>query len=81
MDVSEAQATLLELTSVLGFTLVEPSLPELDAEPLIGLLISLRNDMRQIKQWQLADKIRNQLIDLGVILEDTPQGTTWKRNR
>jgi cysteinyl-tRNA synthetase len=44
-------------------------------------LISLRNDLREAKQYQLADIIRNGLMEIGIMLEDTPQGTVWKRKR
>jgi cysteinyl-tRNA synthetase len=38
----------------------------------------VREDLRREKQWQLADKIRNSLVDAGVIIEDNPGGTIWK---
>jgi len=50
-----------------------------DAEQLIQLLIKAREELRRAKQWQLADVIRQRLIELGIALEDTPQGTIWKR--
>jgi len=78
-DVSQARRTLVELAGVLGFTLVELSRPMLAAEPFIELLISIRNDLRQAKQWQLADKVRDQLAASGIALEDMPRGTVWKR--
>jgi len=80
-DVTGAQHTLAELAEVLGFTLEEPSRPPLDAEPFIELLVSTRLDLRQAKEWELADKIRNRLAELGIALEDTPKGTVWKRHR
>ena len=80
LDVAEAQDTLAELARVLGFTLEEPAKPLLDAEPFIKLLISVRNDLRQAKEWQLADKIRSHLAELGIALEDSSKGTGWKRN-
>ncbi len=78
-DVADAQNTLAELAKVLGFTLEEPARPPLDAEPLIQLLIEIREELRQAKQWQLADRVRDRLADLGITLEDTPKGTVWKR--
>lgn len=78
-NVAEAQHTLAELAGVLGFTLEEPAKPPLDAEPLIELLVEIRNELRQVKQWQLADMIRSRLAGLGIVLEDTPKGTVWKR--
>jgi len=52
---------------------------DLKVEQLIQLLIETREKSRQTKQWQLADVIRNRLIELGIALEDTPKGTVWKR--
>lgn len=75
--VQEAQQTLLELGRVLGFTFEEKEV-RVDADPFIELLISIRADLRTEKQWQLADEIRHRLKELGVVLEDSPQGTTWK---
>jgi len=51
----------------------------IDAEKLIYILIVTREKLRQAKQWQLADLIRQRLGELGVSLEDTPKGTVWKR--
>jgi cysteinyl-tRNA synthetase len=76
-DIAGAQNTLLELSGILGLTLKEKA-PASEAEAFIGLLASIRDDLRQNKQWQLADKIRRGLADLGVTLEDTPRGTRWK---
>jgi cysteinyl-tRNA synthetase len=81
MNVTEAQHTLLNLAGILGLTLKEKIQPATDAEAFINILASTRDDLRQNQQWQLADKIRRELADLGVILEDTPRGTRWKYNR
>jgi cysteinyl-tRNA synthetase len=48
------------------------------AAPFIDLLVQTRTDLRKAKQFALADQIRNQLGELGVTLEDTPQGTLWR---
>jgi cysteinyl-tRNA synthetase len=44
----------------------------------IEALISQRNMARQQKNWAEADRIRNELHDTGIIIEDTPAGTVWK---
>lgn len=71
------QGILQELTDVLGLTMRGLAGPT-EAEPFIALLAEVRNELRQAKQWTLADRIRDHLADLGVILEDGPEGTTWK---
>ena len=48
-------------------------------EELIELLIEVRSALRKQKNFELADRIRSQLRELGIQLEDTPQGTIWKR--
>ena len=52
-----------------------------DATPYINLLREIRNALRRGKQFQLADEIRAKLDEAGVALEDTPQGTVWRRKR
>jgi len=74
----EAQTTLRELADLLGLTLAEEE-ESLAAAPFIQLLIELREELRQAKRYDLADSIRSRLGELGLALEDTPQGTVWKR--
>ena len=44
----------------------------------ISLALACRNRLRKAKQFQLADAIRDKLNELGITLEDTPQGTVWR---
>ncbi|MFC4183909.1 cysteine--tRNA ligase [Saccharococcus thermophilus] len=64
-----------QLLDVLGITLKEEEL--LDEE--IEALIEQRNEARKNRNFALADQIRDQLKAKNIILEDTPQGTRWKR--
>lgn len=48
------------------------------AESLLDLLLGLRQELRKQKNFALSDQIRDQLADLGVTIEDTPQGPRWK---
>jgi len=73
-----AQDALLQLTSVLGLRLTIERAEIVEAAPFIDLLLELREQLRQQENWELADLIRNSLIELGVILEDGKQGTTWR---
>ncbi len=45
----------------------------------ISEMISLRTEAKKAKNFAEADRIRKELSDAGIILEDTPQGTTWRR--
>ncbi len=46
--------------------------------PFVDLLLTVRQDLRKAKQWALSDKIRDELKALGVIVEDSAQGSTWR---
>ena len=72
-----AQSVLEELTEVLGLTMKGLAGPT-ETEPFISLLVQVRAQLREAKQWALADRIREGLVELGVVLEDDPEGTTWK---
>ncbi len=46
-------------------------------DALIRLLVEVREEARQARDFQRADKIRDSLKELGVVLEDTAEGTRW----
>lgn len=69
--VEKSHALLMELSGVLGL-LNKKDEQEIDSE--IQRLIEERQKARKEKNFALADKIRDQLREMGIILEDTPQG-------
>lgn len=73
----QAQQTLLSLTGILGLQLERPSAVAGEATPFIDLLVELRTDLRKQKLWSLSDLIRDRLKELGVVIEDTKEGTHW----
>jgi cysteinyl-tRNA synthetase len=75
--VAEGQSLLRELMTVLGLR-AERLAKDEQATAFIQLLIDLRRDLRQQKLWALSDQIRTSLADLGVLLEDNKDGTTWR---
>ena len=77
-DVAEAQATLRELAGVLGLSLEQDPAALTGAEPFLDLLVEVRQELRAARQFELADRVRDRLLDMGVALEDTPQGTRWR---
>lgn len=66
---------LIELSDILGLLLKKDEL--LDDEIL--KLIEKRSEARKNKNYELADKIRDDLKERGIILEDTSDGVKWKR--
>jgi len=46
---------------------------------LLSLIIDIRQEARKRKDWATADRIRDGLKELGIILEDTPRGVRWKK--
>jgi len=63
----------------LGFRLEEEKREEGIEEELIKLLIEVRGELRKKKEFALADLIRDRLKELGIVLEDLPGGTVYKR--
>lgn len=75
------KATLLEIDKVLGLNIAawQPSEETIPGE--LQALLEERQQARQDKRWQDADRIRQQIIDSGYELEDTPQGPRLKRRK
>jgi cysteinyl-tRNA synthetase len=48
-------------------------------ENLIKTLIDTRDELRASKNWELADKIRNKLSELGIIIEDKKEKAAWRK--
>ncbi len=48
------------------------------SEKLMRILIDLRTQARKERDWATADMIRDRLAEVGVVLEDRPEGTTWR---
>ena len=75
-----ARDALGELAEVLGITLSAAAAADdglVDA--LMELIIGIRKDARANKDFATADRIRDGLAEIGVLLEDGKAGTTWKR--
>ena len=78
--VAEAQDVLLTLGRVLGLTFANSDDSQnIEAAPFIDLLINIRKELREAKQFAVADSIRDNLTELGVTLEDSAEGTKWRR--
>ena len=74
-----ARETLKELLGILGITLAFKPKDESISDNEIEVKIVERRQARLNKDYALGDKIRKELEAKGVILEDTKEGTSWRR--
>ena len=86
MDKANALGALMrELADVIGILHQDPEhflqgdAGDSDEAAEIEALIKLRNDSRAAKDWANADVARDKLNEMGIVLEDGPEGTTWRR--
>ncbi len=80
--VAGAQDTLRDLGGILGLTFAQRARDDAsgsaEVEPFIELLLETRAALRQARQFEQADRIRDGLEQLGVSVEDTPNGPVWQ---
>lgn len=81
--VKEADALFTEFLEILGLNIQDDAQMAEEGvyEPLIELLLEVREMARQKKDWAMADRIRDGLNELGIIVRDTPQGVIWEKER
>lgn len=77
--VKEAIRIFDELTGILGIVYDDNSGSDNGDDEKIEALIAERTAARKEKNWAKADEIRNTLTEMGIVLEDTPQGVKWHR--
>ena len=80
-QVSGAQDSLRHMGGILGLTFDQPKSQKgaaTGAGPFIDLLLETRAALRQARQFEQADRIRDGLEELGVSVEDTPNGPVWQ---
>ena len=81
--VSAAAQTLRNLGGVLGLFKQGPLKPEKTdnslPDQLMKLIIQLRQQARADKNFGIADSVRKGLAEIGITLEDRPDGTIWRK--
>jgi cysteinyl-tRNA synthetase len=82
-ELDRHRRTLVYLLDVLGLNLDSTERTNGQSiEPYVSLLLDTRRKLRDVKQWALADEIRDRLSDLGISVEDKPGGeSTWRIER
>ena len=78
-DINAAIGIFDELTEILGIVYNEKTDDTDDDASEIEALIEERTAARKEKNWAKADEIRNKLTEMGIVLEDTPQGVKWHK--
>ena len=79
LNVASAQDLLSELAKILGITLqTNNSKADGDIAPYLDLLLEVREGLRKEKQFEMSDQIRDRLVELGVLIDDTSTGSRWK---
>ncbi len=74
-DAQKVKDTMLSFDAVLG--VMETEKEEIGSE--VDEKIKQREEARKNKDFETADKIRDELKEKGIILEDTPKGIRWKK--
>ena len=82
-ELDRARRTLAHLLDVLGIDLQQqPKTDQHSIGPFVELALDMRRKLRELKQWALADEVRDRLTELGVVVEDQPGGgSTWRIER
>jgi cysteinyl-tRNA synthetase len=78
IDANALDKRLQNWDQVLGVIAWEEPQDEVDADR-IEAMIAERNEARQSRNFARADEIRDQLLEQGIILQDTPEGTRWRK--
>ncbi len=72
---------LAEFDAVLGLDLAHarPRAAQQESDPRIDAMVADRDAARARKDWAEADRLRDALVAQGILLEDGPEGTRWRR--
>jgi cysteinyl-tRNA synthetase len=67
-----------EALAILGFSFEQAQVSDELTPRLVEILIDLRNQARERRDFKTGDAIRDRLKEVGIVLEDSPTGTKWK---
>ena len=83
MEQTDRISTLIRtadwMADLLGIPMEQASLGPAQMNRLMELVIGWRKAMREQKQFALADQVRDELKEMGIQLEDSVEGTTWRQ--
>ena len=76
-DAEETIGLMKEFDAILG--ILSEGTDDDAADDIMRVLLGIRSELRKRKLFDLADKIRNDLADAGIVIEDSADGAKWKR--
>jgi cysteinyl-tRNA synthetase len=78
---ADRRALLAEFDGFLGLDLLtaEPPVEAQESDPRIDALVAERQAARERRDFAEADRLRDALAAEGIVIEDTPEGSRWKR--
>ena len=76
-EVTQINDFMLYIIGVLQKSEIKAQTDEKTSE-LMEVLLSIRKEARESKNYALADTVRDKLTQIGIVMEDTPAGTQWK---
>lgn len=79
--IEDASELFRELAEVFGFELDYAHVPAETGnrfQELLDYLLQLRQEAREEENYELADRIRDDLAEMGIVLKDTPRGPEWR---
>ena len=69
---------VLRSSGVLGLSLTPVKIETSEADK-IEKLVELRQEARKNKDFSESDRIRDELLEMGIVVEDTPEGPVWRK--
>lgn len=79
----QAAAIFFEIADILGIDLETANTQVAEnselTNQLMDVILAVREEARKKKDWATADSIRDKLNEIGIIIEDSPQGARWKK--
>jgi cysteinyl-tRNA synthetase len=73
------QKTLGDVLGIIGSVKNKSQTSGKDFNRVMKVMLDIRSDLRNEKQFQIADKIRDELSSIGISIKDTPDGASWEK--
>jgi cysteinyl-tRNA synthetase len=83
VEFKQAGDIYFDMADILGLLFRDEKMQDAEGagliEQLMEVILDIRQESRRKKDWATADNIRDRLNEIGIVIEDSPQGARWKR--